>query len=188
MSSNLENTIEMLSNEESIEVSHSDEAFYLNAEFWVGVAFVLVVALIYKPAVRIINNLITKRIDRIKNEFQEAETLKLDAQKTYAEYERKLENVEKEVQDIVEGERLVIEELKEQKIKELNRKLNQKQKEFDGKVSISLENINKEINGLIINKSMDILKDAFKLKLTKANYNSLIDKSILNLSKINIKN
>ena len=85
MSSNLENTIEMLSNEESIEVSHSDEAFYLNAEFWVGIAFVLVVALIFKPAVRIINNLITKRIDRIKNEFQEAETLKLDAQKTYAE-------------------------------------------------------------------------------------------------------
>ncbi len=187
MSNNIENTMEVLSNE-SIEAPHEQEAFYLSAEFWVGVSFILLMTLIYKPVVKTINNLIVKRISRIKKEFQEAEALKLDAQKTYAEYERKLLNVENEIKEIIESKKLIIEELKEQKIKELNQKLSQKQREFDGKMSLSIENVNKEVRGIIANKSIDILNKVFKTKLTKVDYNRFIDESIVNLSKINIDN
>ena len=187
MNNNIENTLETLSNE-TIDTTHVEPFFYLNPEFWVGVAFVLVVILIYKPAYRIIKDKINARINRIKSEFQKAETLKLDAQSAYAKYERKLLNVEKEIGEIIKREELVIDELKEQKIKDLNLKLKQKQKEYDGKINLAIENTQKEVNVLIINKSIDILNDTFKSKLTKANYNNLIDKSISNLSNLSIRN
>ena len=45
-------------------------------------------------------NLIISGYYEIKNEFQEAETLKLDAQKLYADNERKLLNIEQEIENI----------------------------------------------------------------------------------------
>ncbi len=184
MSNTTENIIASVSNEV---VEAHNEPFYLSAEFWVGVSFVLVMGVIYKPALKAIKTLITNRIARIKQEFQDAEELKLDAQKVYAEYERKLLNVEKEVDDIIKEESIIIEETKERKIKELNSLLNQKQKEVDGKIELSLEKVKKEINSLIINKSIYALQSIFKSKLTKKEYSSLIDKSLSNISKIDIK-
>ena len=49
------------------------EVFYKSAEFWVGASFDLVVALLYKPLVNVIKNAITSRIERIRNELQNAE-------------------------------------------------------------------------------------------------------------------
>lgn len=182
----MNNTTEMASVSNELVEIH-EEAFYLSAEFWVGVSFILVMAVIYKPALKAIKTLIANRISRIKQEFQDAEELKLDAQKLYAEYERKLLNVEKEIDDIIKEENIIIEETKERKIKELNSILNQKQKEVDGKIELSLEKVKKEINTLIINKSISTLQSIFKSKLTKKEYSLLIDKSLSNLSKIDIK-
>ena len=178
----MNNTTEMTSVSNELVEIH-EEAFYLSAEFWVGVSFILVMAVIYKPALKVIKTLIANRISRIKQEFQDAEELKLDAQKLYA----KLLNVEKEVDDIIKEESIIIEETKERKIKELNSILNQKQKEVDGKIELSLEKVKKEINTLIINKSISTLQSIFKSKLTKKEYSLLIDKSLSNLSKIDIK-
>ncbi len=173
----------------SQEVAHElhEEVFYLTAEFWVGVSFILVMIVIYKPVLKRVKTLIANRISRIKKEFQDAEELKLDAQKVYAEYERKLLNVESEIDNIIKEENIVIEETKERKIKELNSILNQKQKEVDGRIELALEKVKKEINTLIITKSTSIIHRIFKSKLTTKEYRSLIDKSISNLSKIDIK-
>ncbi len=163
---------------------HHNEPFYLSAEFWVGVSFVLVIIIIYKPLTNAIKNLITKRIERIKEEFKNAENLKLDAQKTYAEYERKLSNLDDEINKIISEENLVIEETKQQKLKELDSLLKQKQIELDAKLEIAFEKASKEINTQIKNKSMDILHSVIKNKLKKQDHTKLIDKSISHISKI----
>jgi F0F1-type ATP synthase membrane subunit b/b' len=178
--------ISVISEQEAI-VSHQ-EAFYLSAEFWVGVSFILVLWVIYKPVMKAVTALIKQRVLRIKNDFQEAENLKLDAQKLYAENERKLLNIEQEVENIIQEESLIIEENKNKKIKDLNAMLRQKQMEVDGKIEIALNNTKKEINSLIVIKTFDILSKILKSKLTKTNYNTFIDSSILNISNINIKN
>jgi len=163
-----------------------EEAFYLSAEFWVGMAFVLVLIVIYKPLSKAINTLISNRINRIKKEFNEAENLKLDAQKIYADYERKILNVEKEVENIISEQQLFINETKEQKIKELNARLKQKEKEVEGKIELTYIQLKKQINMLVVKKSNQMIKETLKLKLTKADYNNLIDKSISNINNIKI--
>lgn len=171
--------------ENTVAMAHQ-EAFYLSAEFWVGVAFVLVIFVIYKPAFNAIKSILNNRINNIKNDFQEAEELKLEAQSLYADYERKLLNVEAEINKIIAEENLLIEENKEQKIKDLNSKLRQKQNEVDGKLDLAYEKASKEINGLLIDKSIEIIYTLVKSKLTKTNYTKLIDKSISNIDKAHI--
>lgn len=173
-----------ISETHNTDAHHHNEPFYLSAEFWVGVSFVLVIIIIYKPLTNAIKNLITKRIERIKNEFKDAENLKLDAQKTYAEYERKLLNLDEEINKIISEENLVIEETKQQKLKELDSLLKLKQIELDAKIEIAFEKASKEINSQIKNKSMNILYSVIKNKLKKQDQTKLIDKSISHISKI----
>ena len=66
-----------------------EEAFYLTAEFWVSVTFVLVVGFLYSPLAKKAKELLLKRIERIKKELSDAENIKLEAQNLYADTERK---------------------------------------------------------------------------------------------------
>ncbi|MBR5599091.1 MAG: hypothetical protein IKW39_03525 [Alphaproteobacteria bacterium] len=172
---------------ETTTLSHNYEPFYLSAEFWVGVSFVLVVIVIYKPLAKAISNLITSRIQRIKNEFVEAENLKLDAQKVYADYERKFLNIKEEIDDIISEENLIIEENKKRRIKELDSFLKNKQNEVDAKIEIAFDKASSELNSLIMNKTMDIINAIIKNKLTEKEHHKLINKSIANIGKIEFK-
>lgn len=154
------------------------EAFYQSGEFWVAVAFVLVMTVLMKPLLKAGKNLITKRIIRIKRELQEAENLKLEAQKLYAEYERKFLNTDKEVADIIKEQENVIEETKERKVRELNLYLQRKSNEVDNRIEQEFEQVGQEINNLISNRTEEILISVISSKLTKSDYNHLIEKSI----------
>lgn len=164
-----------------------DEVFYQSAEFWVGIAFILVVYLLAKPVYKVIKGMIEQRIKRIKDDFHYAENLKLDAQKLYAEYERKYLNTETEVAAIVAKEKAAMDENKEQKMQAMAAWLKQKNKEADARIEISFEQANAEINHLISQRTTDILKNIFRTKMSKAEHEKLINHSIKRLETINIK-
>ena len=166
------------------EVEMHEEVFYQSAEFWVGIAFVLIVILLLKPVTRFFSGLITKRISRIKHELEEAENLKLEAQKLYPDYERKFAETDKEIARIVAERENIINETKEKKIAELNIFLQRKQNEADSRIEQEFEQAGKELNALIGNRTIEILKQAISLKLTKADYSRLIDDSINNIKNI----
>jgi len=168
-----------------IAVEH-EEIFYQSAEFWVGASFVLIVCLLFMPVSKKIKEMINHRIDRIKNELQEAENLKLDAQKLYAEYERKFINTENEVNDIIESQKRAIEQTKEKRLQELDQLLRRKQTETTSRIDVALEQAKKEINEKICQNSLDILYQIIRLKLTKTDYNRFIDKSINNIKNLEI--
>ncbi len=154
------------------------EVFYLSGEFWVAVAFILVMAVLLKPLMKAGKNLITKRIIRIKRELQEAENLKLEAQKLYAEYERKFLNTDKEVSDIIKEQENAIEETRERKIRELNLYLQRKSNEVDNRIEQEFEQVGQEINNMISSRTEEILISVISSKLTKSDYNHLIERSI----------
>lgn len=165
-------------------VTEHEEVFYLSAEFWVSVAFILTIIAIIKPALKVINNLINGRINRIKNELNKAEILKHDAQKLYSDYERKLFNLDNEINDIINEERLIISEDKEKKTRELDAILRKKQVEIDGKIELMYEQTKTEINKLIADKTFTIIEAIIKKKITKSIHNKLIDKTINNIAKM----
>jgi F-type H+-transporting ATPase subunit b len=79
--------------------------------FWVAVAFVIAIAIVWKPASKMILGGLDGRSQRIANELDEARRLREEAQELLASYERKQREAEKEAQGIIaaaqeEAERL----------------------------------------------------------------------------------
>ena len=169
-----------------IEELQIEEAFYLTAEFWVSVTFLVVVILLFSPITRTISSMIEKRISRIKDELNNAESIKLEAQKLYADTERRLANVEDEIADIITNKKYLIEQTKEKKISELNHAMQRKKEDLDAKIEQGNIQLNTEINNIISQKAAKILNKVINVKLTQKEYSTLIDNSIENIKNIEI--
>lgn len=166
-----------------------EEYFYQSAEFWVAVTFVLVMACLFSPLLKIIKQAINNRIQRIKDDLQTAETLKIDAQKLYAEYERKFQNTDKEIAEIIANKQEVIAQTKAQKIHNLESLLRQKEKEADAKINYIYTQAKAEINKRVIEQAVNIVSATAVAKLNKKDYDKLINQSISNIESysLNIK-
>lgn len=163
-----------------------EEIFYQSTEFWVSFAFVVVVLLLVSPVGKAITTMMKDRIERIKKELQTAENLKLDAQKLYAEYERKFLNTENEVNTIIANEKAVIAETKERKMRELNSMLKQKNIEAEAKIEMAFERVNNEINLLISKRTSEILQNVFQTQINETEHRKIINNSLKNLEGLKI--
>ena len=81
------------------------EPFYAAAEFWVMVAFVILVAFAFKPLFRIVVTALDARANTIKRQFDEAARLREEAQGLLATYQRKHRDAVKEAGDILDHAR-----------------------------------------------------------------------------------
>ncbi len=77
------------------------EPFYLGAEFWLAVAFVLFVATAAKPVAKLIAEALDARSAKIQGQLDEAEHLREEAQTLLANYERKQRDAVKEAEGIL---------------------------------------------------------------------------------------
>ena len=74
----------------------------MDATFWVGVSFVLFVALlIYKKIPGIINDVLENRIKEIKSKIEDAENLKIESSNLLNKYQYQLEKSKKECEEIL---------------------------------------------------------------------------------------
>lgn len=86
--------------EHAAEAAHHGP-FYTEAEFWVGVAFVVVVALAFRKVYGAITAGLDARATQIKGKLDEARKLREDAQALLAEYQRKQRDALQEAEGII---------------------------------------------------------------------------------------
>ena len=75
--------------------------FYLEAEFWLTVAFIIFVGLLIRPVTRMITSALDDRSDAIAKELDEAARLAEEAQAALADYQRKQRDAVKEAEEIL---------------------------------------------------------------------------------------
>ena len=166
------------------EVSGHGGAFYENPEFWVGLAFVLVVLMLARPIGRILNLMLNKRIEAIADRITEAQKLNEDAQKLLAEYEKKYLNAEKEAKNILRKSEREIEMLKDERLKKLEAEMNMKQKEAEQRLKTAQESAVKEITALASEMTIKALKEVLTKSLDKKSQDKLIDESIKTIANL----
>lgn len=159
-------------------VSHPDEPFYLEAEFWVGMAFVLVVVFLAKPVAKALKNLLAKHRDGVILQISQAEKLRDDAQVLLSQYERQFLNAKNEAQAILDKSNKEIELLKENTLTKLENDLNARRKEVENKITAETEKYHKEINELIGVKTVALVKEKLAAVLDNDTHTKLIDNSI----------
>jgi F-type H+-transporting ATPase subunit b len=76
-------------------------ALFHDPSFWVGLAFILVIAALYKPALKSISASLDSRADAIRVQIEEARKLREDAQALLAEYQRKQRDAMAEAEKII---------------------------------------------------------------------------------------
>lgn len=72
-----------------------------SADFWVAVSFVIFVALVFRPARRVLTAALDQRIGRIRDEVEEAQKLREEAQSALASYQRRQREAIKEAEGII---------------------------------------------------------------------------------------
>lgn len=154
------------------------EPFYMEAEFWVGLAFVTVVIALVRPIGRILSSMIHKRIENIRQRIDESEELLEDAQKLLSEYERKYHNAKKEAQAIVEKSQKQINYIKTENLCKLEQDMKNKEKDAADRIHASQENADRELASLMSQTTIQIVKQAVNDNLSAKAQDKLIDNSI----------
>lgn len=170
----VDNTVQELSN-------HNQEPFYLEAEFWVGAAFVLVVLLLMRPVGKALLGMLRGRAETIRNRIDEAVALKEEAQKLLADYERKFRGVEKEVSAILTKSEREIEAVKKENLANLEHEMTQKEQEAKARLKVAEDAALREIASKTSDLTMQAVRRILDDSLDERALSQLIDKSIANL-------
>lgn len=174
------NVIEAKAHELSL---HHNEPFYLSAEFWVAMSFVLTVAVLFVPVGKIFVKGMKNRAKAISKRIADAVNLKEDAQKMLADYERKLRGAEKEAKDILQRSEREIEMIKKEALAKLDAELSAKEAEATMRLKTAEENASKEISSKTADVTMAVVKTILKDCLDNEALDQLIDRSIDELEK-----
>lgn len=177
-----ENVAEMMENPDPIP-AHEHEAFYQGAEFWVAVAFVITVTLLSRPIAKLLKGMISKNIDSIRNQLDEAEQLQTDAEKLLASYERKFRNVNDEAAAILKKSQNEIEYLKKASLSRLEQDMAQKEKDVAEKLQGAKDSALQEISAVASGLSIKAVKTIVQNNLKDKDINKLIDTSISKIDK-----
>ncbi len=165
--------------------AHHALPFYLEGEFWVGMAFVFVILALAKPICKVANTMIHKRIDGIKQRISDSEQLLEDAQKLLKDYEKKYRNAKKEAQAILEKSEKQINYIKTEKLSQLEQEIKTKEKDAADRIRSSQEDADKELTTLTSELTIKLVKQAVNDNLTPSVQNKMIDESIKNIGRLN---
>ena len=157
--------------------------FYADVEFWVGMAFILSIVALAKPAYRFLKSAMRGKIESVKNQIADAEKLRDDAQELLAQYERKFAATESEVAEILKQAEKNIANQKKNDLATLKENTVVKEKEIKRRILSSTENAMAEINQSVARSSVEVAKKAILAHISKANKSSLIDEAIAGLDK-----
>lgn len=108
--------------------------FFYDPEFWVLVAFVLAIALVWRRANAAIGQSLDARAAKIKAELDEAQRLREDAQQALATYQRRQRDALKEADAIVAHAAAEAQRLGQQAARDLEAAIERRQRQAEDKI------------------------------------------------------
>ncbi len=157
-------------------------AFYLDPHFWVGIAFALVIAIIYRPVTRGITAALDARAAKIKARLDEAFTLREDAQEMLATYRRKQRDATKEAEEIIAHARAEAERLAAQAERDLGDSLKRREKMAMDRLAQAEAQAIKEVQNFAVEVAVDAARRVLAHTITAEQAASLVDGAITDLS------
>ena len=151
----------------------------IDATFWVAVSFFIFFGvLIYLKIPQKINSSLTDQINKIKNNLNEAEKLKIEAKNLLSNYENKIDKSKKETQEIInlaikDSEKNILE-----KTKKFHQLIENKKKNTEQKIILMKENALKDIKNISVKISMEAVEHLIKNSIDKNKIATLYIKSL----------
>lgn len=160
------------------------EIFYKSAEFWVGMAFVVVVIGLFSPLKKALSSLIKGKIDSVVKRIDDAASLRDEARKLLADYEQKVEDLNFKTNSIVKDAEDKAKEFTESELKKFEKELSAQEKSAESLIELRKEQIISETTGLVVERTMEILHQVLSNKLDDKIKSELADASIKSLEQL----
>ena len=152
---------------------------FKEAEFWVGVSFFIFVGLlIWKGVPGMITSALDARAERIKNQLDEAQKLREEAQNLLAEYERKRKDAEKQAEGIIAQAKLEAENIATEARAKLVESLARRTKMAEDKIGQAETQAVNEVRSAAAELAIAAASDMVVESTKGAKGNKLIDESI----------
>ena len=150
-------------------------------EFWVAIGFLLLIALIAKPAWKGVTGALDSRSEKIKATLDEAASLREEVQHLLAEYQRKQRDVAKEVDEILANAVAEAEHSTSAASEELSEALKRREELAMEKISQAEAEAMQAVRNTAIDVAIFATERVLKNQLNEAAAAKLLDNSIAEL-------
>ncbi|MBV8650822.1 MAG: F0F1 ATP synthase subunit B [Alphaproteobacteria bacterium] len=147
-------------------------------EFWVAVAFVIVVGIGGYKIRPTIAKALDDRAARIKTELDEAQRLRDDAQKTLAEYQRKQRDALKEAEAIVAHAKSEAERIGKQAALDLEAAIDRRTRQAEEKIAQEQAKALAEVRSAAVDVAIAATRQIIAQQLDKSSGGAIIDAAI----------
>jgi F-type H+-transporting ATPase subunit b len=150
-------------------------------EFWILVAFVAVIVLLWKPAGRAIGKALDDRSEKIKLDLERAAKLRTDAQALLAEYQQKQRDALKEAEAIMAQAKADAERLSRQAAADLEASLKRREQMALQRIAQAEQQALAEVRAAAVDIAVAAAGKLLGEKLDAARQDALIDGAIKEL-------
>lgn len=161
--------------------AHHAGPFYLQPEFWVAAAFILVAAGIFRPVTRGIAAALDMRAEKIRLKIEEAEKLKEEAQRLLDSYRRKQQEAMKEAEDIIAHAKAEAQRLGEQAAKDLAEALKRREQQALDRINQAEAQALTEVRNATINVAFAAAQQLIAQGLSADQAKTIADQAIKDL-------
>lgn len=157
--------------------------FLHDPAFWVGLAFVLVVALIYKPAMKGIGGSLDARAQTIRVQIEEARKLREDAQALLAEYQRKQRDAMSEAEKIIDQAKEESVRLRAEAEQDLAKSIERRKQQALDRIAQTEAQALAQVRNLAVDVALTAAEKLMRENLSPDQAQAMIDKAVAELPK-----
>ena len=150
-------------------------------EFWVAIAFVIFMALVWKKAAAAIGSMLDARAEKIRAELDEAQRLREDAQATLAGYQKRQADALKESEAIIAHAREEAERIRVQSTTDMASALKRREKQAMDRIAQAEAQAIAEVRNLTVDIAIAASRQLLSQGIQPAQADKLIEASIADL-------
>jgi F-type H+-transporting ATPase subunit b len=174
-------TEEMQAEVEPVDEYHGDEG--IASEWWLVIALVILIAVAYRPAKRAILGALDARAARIKNELDDAQRLREEAQSALASFQRRQRDAMSEAEEIIAHAREDAERMRRQAMIDLEQMLKRREQLAMERIAQAEANAAAEVRSAAADVAIAAARRLIAESLDEKKGQALIDDAIADLPK-----
>ncbi len=162
-------------------------SFFGDPASWVLIAFIIFVILaLVAKAPSMIAKILDSEIEKIKNELNDARKLKEDANSLLADYERKVQNAQKEIEKILDQAKTTAKNHDESARKKVEEYIKRAEQQSIEKITQTEKMALSKVNQEIVSNSIEVAEKIVSENITEENSKKLFSQSVQQIKKLKI--
>ncbi len=162
-------------------IEEVDEHTGIGAEVWLVLALVALIVIAFRPAKRAILGALDNRAGRIRDELEEAQRLREEAQAALANFQRRQRDALGEAEEIIAHAKVEADRLRDHAAAELEETLKRREAMAMDRIAQAESAATAEVRGVAVDVAIAAAREVIGAQLDKSKADTLVDESIKDL-------